>query len=647
MKKTVLILTFLMILLATQVFSAADDIGTTTNNFLKILIPAKGAALGDACVANSDDVSSVFHNPAGIARSMLNEVSFTHVEWFQQVRYENISLLLPMSFGNLGFALNWLSIPGMDETVADTSTTDGYRVLGQFSPYSLTFIGSYAKQFSDDLLIGASLRILNYAINPNDTSGSAMSFMADAGIIYEIGILDGLSVGLSFRNWGFPATFVADSNLQPMDIKGGLGYSNRFFNVEADAEYVNDNELNYCFGAGITLFDILNLRAGWKGGTIDQWTAGGGVIYNGLSLDYAFVPFSAEELGVTHRVTASYRFGAPEVKIAAKPVVFSPNNDKRFDFTFISTQAMLKKKIQSVKLTIYDSFKNVIKSPYTVNLARAWWNGYNDFKMRVPDGTYYAELEANYGGGIIARSNMARVTVDNTPPQCFADADPKVVKPGQMTALVVPVSFRPSAQDLHGIGAWKLIVSKTDGSVFKTFSGTGDAPLEVVWDGFDDTGMGSVTTGTTYVYTFYAMDSVGNWGRSASQQVKVLLREVVINLASDTLFDPGKADVKISVYRDMQKIAARIRESGNPSVIVEGHTDNVPVRSGKYADNMALSQARAEAVVKFFVELFEMDNRLFTAVGKGETMPVASNKTLEGRKQNRRVTIRIKASKWE
>ncbi|HDQ26094.1 MAG TPA: porin, partial [bacterium] len=55
----------------------------------------------------------------------------------------------------------------------------------------------------------------------------------------------------------------------------------------------------------------------------------------------------------------------------------------------------------------------------------------------------------------------------------------------------------------------------------------------------------------------------------------------------------------------------------------------------------------ARAVVKFFSELFGLDESMFRPVGYGETRPVATNNTAEGRKLNRRVTIRIRASAWE
>ena len=648
LKKRAVFTLLLALFACISLLADVTDIGTTANNYLKILPPAKPASLGEAYVSTGDDVNCVFYNPAGLGKSMLSDISFTHIEWFQAFRYESLSLLVPFEFGNMAFSLNYMSVPSMDKTIADSSSL-GYEVIGTINPYAFSGIAGYATEFSENLFIGANLKILNYAIDPSATTGgSALSVLLDLGLVYDISMLPGLNAGLVFKNVGLETKFVSEGFMQPVTARFGLGYSNSFLNFEADAEYVSDNDINYAVGGGFTVFDVVSIRAGWKGGTINQFTAGAGILYSGFALDYAYVPYTTDDLGMTHRITASYKFGSPEVKLKMNPSVFSPNNDKRFDFTFAVPKLMAKGKIKKAYLTIYGPGNMPVKSMIPVtSWAKIFWNGYNDFKMVCPDGNYRAVLTVDYGGGIKSASNPAVVALDNTPPNVDGDANPKIIKPGTMTTLVVPVNFMPYATDLHGIGAWKIVIGTMDGKVFKTFSGQGE-PYQVTWDGSDDTGMNSVTTKTTYTYTFYAMDRVGNWGRSITKQVKVLPREIIITLAADTLFDIGKADVKISVYKDLQKIADQIKGMDKPNIIVEGHTDNIPMRgTGKYSDNLTLSQARAEAVAKFFAELFGLDPKMFTAVGKGDTVPVASNDTAEGRKQNRRVTMRISASTYE
>ena len=645
--KTIILICFL-ILICGNLFSDIGLIGSTANNFIKVLLPAKPASMGEAFVATADDINSIQYNPAGLSKIMLSEVSLSYINWFQQIQYENFALGIPFIFGNLAISLNLLQISSMDKTIVDNTVSSGYKQLYQFTPFGVYGIVSYAKEFTDNLFIGTNLKILDYAINPQDSSGAAFSFLIDLGFIYDLTFLDGLSAGIVFKNVGPSTQFIKESFTQPINIKGGIGYSKNFLSLEGDVEYMMDNNINYFLGASFTLFDILSLRGGYKGGTISQFTAGAGINYNRFSLDYAFVPYQYDDLGLTHRVTLNYQFGSPEVRTSLAPKVFSPNNDKYFDFTFLTPQIMAKDKATSVNVKVYDKNNFLIKQiPFASAKSRLYWNGYNNMNLVVPDGTYRTELEVSYKGGIKSVSNSEYVEVDNTPPTVSIDAEPKLLKPGQATALIVPVSFKPFVTDLHGIGKWKLVITEQSGTVFKTISGDGEPPPVIVWDGSDNTGINYVKTGTLYGYTFYASDSVGNWGKSQTSFVKVLLREIVINLAADTLFDIGKADVKISVYKDIEKVAKEIMKYKNATVIVEGHTDNVPVTKSIYSDNMHLSQARANAVVKFFHELFGLDEKMFTAIGKGETEPIASNDTPEGRQKNRRVTIRIRASQWE
>jgi OOP family OmpA-OmpF porin len=79
----------------------------------------------------------------------------------------------------------------------------------------------------------------------------------------------------------------------------------------------------------------------------------------------------------------------------------------------------------------------------------------------------------------------------------------------------------------------------------------------------------------------------------------------------------------------------------NTTAVIEGHTDNVD--TAEY--NQKLSEARANSVRQYLIDNFGIKASRLTAVGYGETKPIASNKTEEGRQKNRRVQAVIKAMK--
>lgn len=103
-------------------------------------------------------------------------------------------------------------------------------------------------------------------------------------------------------------------------------------------------------------------------------------------------------------------------------------------------------------------------------------------------------------------------------------------------------------------------------------------------------------------------------------------------------FDFNKTKVKSVYYNRLESIAALMREYPQITAVIEGHTDSVG--SEKY--NLGLSQKRAESVKQYIVEQFGIDpGRIYTKA-MGESSPAASNKTEEGRKENRRaITITI------
>src|SRR5687767_8704656 len=69
--------------------AGAESVGTTSANFLKIPSHARAAAMGEAFVALSDDETALTYNPAGTAQILQNQLSASHIEWFQGIRLEH------------------------------------------------------------------------------------------------------------------------------------------------------------------------------------------------------------------------------------------------------------------------------------------------------------------------------------------------------------------------------------------------------------------------------------------------------------------------------------------------------------------------------------------------------------------------------
>jgi OmpA-OmpF porin, OOP family len=116
-------------------------------------------------------------------------------------------------------------------------------------------------------------------------------------------------------------------------------------------------------------------------------------------------------------------------------------------------------------------------------------------------------------------------------------------------------------------------------------------------------------------------------------------KPVIIEKGRQTLdvkFDFDKATIQKGYNKDIDGLVGVMKQYPDLNVVIEGHTDNV----GKAAYNKKLSQKRAEAVMKYMVESGINANRI-KAQGFGMDKPIASNETIEGRAQNRRVEAAV------
>ncbi|HAF95766.1 MAG: hypothetical protein A2021_06980 [Elusimicrobia bacterium GWF2_52_66] len=120
--------------------------------------------------------------------------------------------------------------------------------------------------------------------------------------------------------------------------------------------------------------------------------------------------------------------------------------------------------------------------------------------------------------------------------------------------------------------------------------------------------------------------------QSTEHKVKLVLTEGV-------LFGSGLADLKDQAKKVLAPIAAELKKVPN-DIIIEGHTDNVPIKGGKYSSNWELSMARAYSVLLFFSEQ-GIEPRHLAGIGYGENRPIGDNASIVGRAQNRRIEISL------
>jgi len=116
-------------------------------------------------------------------------------------------------------------------------------------------------------------------------------------------------------------------------------------------------------------------------------------------------------------------------------------------------------------------------------------------------------------------------------------------------------------------------------------------------------------------------------------------RKVKLVLTEGVLFGSGQADLKDPAKKILAPIAAELKKIPN-DIIIEGHTDNVPIKGGKYASNWELSMARAYSVLIFFTSQGIAPKHL-AGIGYGENRPIGDNSVSAGRAQNRRIEISL------
>jgi hypothetical protein len=297
--------------------------GTTAAPFLNIETCARGSGMGSAFVSVADDISSLYWNPAGIARIHQTEATFSNTRWIADVMNNYAAVAVPLPVGVVGVNATFLSMNEMDVTTVTAPEGTGEKFsMGSFA-IGLTF----ARQLTDRFSIGFNAKFIQEHIYHSTAQG----FAIDVGTMFDTQF-QGLKIGMSISNYGtkmqlggrdmlLQADIDAikhgnneniNANLQTdaydlpllfrfglsMDVLKGLYNSNLI--LSADALHPNDNVESVNLGAEYAYGKTVFLRCGYQSlferKSEEGLCLGGGIVckvfgQTTLHLDYAWGDF--------------------------------------------------------------------------------------------------------------------------------------------------------------------------------------------------------------------------------------------------------------------------------------------------------------------------------------------------------------------
>jgi long-subunit fatty acid transport protein len=215
MKKCVVVLVILTVIPGMIFADIFAKSGTAGLQFLKIGIDARAIGMGEAYTAVSDDISSVYWNPAGLALKSQNQVMFAHTEWLAGIRYEYVAISKITTLGTFALSTALLHMDYMDVTEEEPFGPTGET----FTCYDLMAGITYSNSFTDKFSFGANFKFVREQLDIYDVNG----FAVDIGSLYNTGWKN-LTIGMAIKNFGPDLEYKVDEdgdgllNEDPFDL---------------------------------------------------------------------------------------------------------------------------------------------------------------------------------------------------------------------------------------------------------------------------------------------------------------------------------------------------------------------------------------------------------------------------------------------
>ncbi|MGE5364257.1 MAG: PorV/PorQ family protein [Bacteroidota bacterium] len=281
----------------------------------------KSAALGEAVTSLEGGATSLFYNPAGVARQEnMIDLYAGQSDWIADINYMFAAASFSPFGGNYGvFGVTFSSVDYGD-FIGTRIVAGGYEDVGTFSPKALSVGIGYAKALSDKFSVGGNIKYVKQSLgNHNIAAGQdgkdydldVAAF--DFGVIYKTGFKS-LNFGMNVRNFSQEIEYVDESFQLPLTFKIGLSMNlidltkidpkMHSFILSVDANKPRDFKEQISIGGEYTFFNTLSLRFGYTNPTDEmEYNLGVGLkqSYAGytLGLDYAYTAFGV--FGNLHR----------------------------------------------------------------------------------------------------------------------------------------------------------------------------------------------------------------------------------------------------------------------------------------------------------------------------------------------------------
>jgi len=296
---------FLVLAIASFPSSLWSAAGTTGGLILDTPVGARAIAMGEAYVAQADDVSSLYWNPAGIGLLNQSQASFMYNQSVQGLSFNNVSVATPLENGGIGASISYLSYGSINGYDVNDNPT------GNVSAYTGAATLGAAYFSGESWAMGANLKGVQ-----GDLAGvNANGFAADLGVTYvhPTSVLGGtLRLAATVRNLGTGLEYVDQRDPFPLEYRVGLAevqMLDRKLNISADISKLVDNPIAGYTGLEYWIIPQIALRAGWVDSNQEGngLRAGLGLKVKDVTFDYAYSSYG--DLGMSNLFEASIRFG--------------------------------------------------------------------------------------------------------------------------------------------------------------------------------------------------------------------------------------------------------------------------------------------------------------------------------------------------